>query len=170
MPSPPIVVVVAGALAVWWWTNRSSDSTATAATTTKTVVAVQTGTADTTVFADGSVAAASTDNLNFASAGTVTAVKVVEAGDAVTAGQVLATIDGTSLDAAVAKAQADFDSANAKLSDDQDAGRVGRADRRRPVGDHRRPGLPHVGPGGRRRGVADRHDQRHGHRGQPDRR
>src|SRR5438874_2161779 len=83
------------------------------AATTKTVVPVQTGTTDTTVAADGTVAAANTDNLNFASAGTVTAVNV-KAGDAVTAGQVLATIDGTALDAAAAKAQADLDTATAK--------------------------------------------------------
>jgi macrolide-specific efflux system membrane fusion protein len=115
-----VVVALVAAGGVWWWTSGSDSSTATAGATTKQLAAVTTGTVNTTVTAQGTVAAAQTDNLNFASAGMVTAVNV-KAGDTVTAGQVLASIDGTALQAATAKAQATLDSAQAKLSDDQAA-------------------------------------------------
>jgi multidrug efflux pump subunit AcrA (membrane-fusion protein) len=119
--SAVVVVALVAAGGVWWWTNDNGSSTASPAATTRQLVAVTTGTIDTTVGAEGTVAAAQTDNLNFSSAGTVTAVNV-KAGDTVTAGQVVATIDGTALGAATAKAQANLDSAEAKLSDDQAAG------------------------------------------------
>lgn len=74
-----------------------------------------------TVSAEGTVAAAQTDNLNFRSSGTVTAVNV-QAGDAVTAGQVLATIDSAELQSAVSSAQSSVANAQAKLSDDEASG------------------------------------------------
>ena len=115
-----VVVALVAAGGVWWWTSQSSSSTTTPPATTKQLVAVTTGTVDSTVAAQGTVAAAQTANLNFSSAGTVTAVNV-QAGDKVTNGQILATIDGTALAAATAKAQANLDAAEAKLSDDQAA-------------------------------------------------
>ena len=75
----------------------------------------------TTVSAEGTVAAAQTDDLSFTSSGTVTAVNV-KAGDTVTAGQVLATIDSAELQSAVTSAESNLASAKATLSDDQDAG------------------------------------------------
>ena len=67
------------------------------------------------------IAAAQTDDLSFTSAGTVTAVNV-KAGQAVKAGDVLATIDSAELAAAVAEAEASVADAEAKLADDEDAG------------------------------------------------
>ena len=74
-----------------------------------------------TVSADGTIAAAQTDDLSFASAGTVTAVNV-KAGQTVKAGDVLATIDSAELQSAVADAESSVADAQAKLSDDEDAG------------------------------------------------
>jgi multidrug efflux pump subunit AcrA (membrane-fusion protein) len=71
-----------------------------------------------TVSAQGTVAAAQTDNLSFGSSGRVTAVDV-KAGDAVHAGQVLATIDSAQLQANLASAQAAVAKADAQLADDQ---------------------------------------------------
>jgi len=110
------------ALGVWWFAIRSDDTSSTAtAAPTQQLVTVTRGTMSTPVSAEGTVAAAQTDNLSFPSSGTVTAVNV-RAGDTVTAGQVLATIDSSQLQAAVSSAQATVASAQAKLSDDQAAG------------------------------------------------
>jgi multidrug efflux pump subunit AcrA (membrane-fusion protein) len=115
-----VPVLLVGGAAFWWFEIRSSGPSTAAPTTTRQLVNVTTGTISNTVEAEGTIAAANTDNLNFSSAGTVTAVSVA-AGDTVKAGQVLATIDSAALDANVAKAQANLDTANAKLSDDQSA-------------------------------------------------
>jgi membrane fusion protein, macrolide-specific efflux system len=105
-----------------WWGLRSDDgadsSTAGAA---DQVVEATTGPMALTVSAEGTVAAAETDDLSFTSAGTVTAVNV-SAGDVVQAGQVLATIDSAELEAAVADAEADVADAEAALADDEGAG------------------------------------------------
>ena len=74
-----------------------------------------------TVSAQGTVAAAQTDDLSFSAAGTVTAVNV-KAGDTVTTGQVLATIDSASLQSAVASAASTLAKAQATLSDDEASG------------------------------------------------
>ena len=92
----PLVVVLAVG-GVWWFAVRSNGgSSATAATTTKQLVTVTRGPISNAVSATGTIAAAQTDNLSFTSSGTVTAVNVA-AGDTVTAGQVLATLDSASL-------------------------------------------------------------------------
>jgi macrolide-specific efflux system membrane fusion protein len=117
-------VVVAGALVaagVWWFGVRADgNATAAGTATAKRLVPATTGSIDTTVTAQGTLAAAATDDLTFTSAGKVTAVKV-SAGDHVKAGQVLATMDSASLQAAFATAQASHLSAVAQLSDDQAA-------------------------------------------------
>ena len=64
---------------------------------------------------------ASEANLNFPVSGTVTAVDV-KAGQTVTAGQVLATVDTTALSEEVSAAQAQLTSAQDRLSSDQAAG------------------------------------------------
>ena len=74
-----------------------------------------------TLSAEGTIAPAETDDLSFATAGTVTAVNVA-AGDTVAAGQVLASIDSAELAPAVAEAEAAVADAEAKLADDEDAG------------------------------------------------
>jgi multidrug efflux pump subunit AcrA (membrane-fusion protein) len=107
-------------VAVWWLAFRPENATA-SASTTKQIVAVTSGPMSETVSAEGTVAAAETDDLRFAAAGTVTAVNV-KAGDTVTAGQVLATIDSAELESEVAAANATVAEAKAKLADDQDSG------------------------------------------------
>ena len=118
----PVVLVVA--LGVWYFAIRSdgsSSDTATTTTTTKQLVTVTGGALSNNVSAQGTVAAAQTDNLSFSSAGTVTAVNV-KAGDTVTAGEVLATIDSASLQSSVASAASTLAKAQATLSDDEAAG------------------------------------------------
>jgi multidrug efflux pump subunit AcrA (membrane-fusion protein) len=116
----PITIVVA-IVAVWWLALRPEDGATASASTTKQVVAVTSGPMSETVSAEGTVAAAETDDLSFAASGTVTAVNV-KAGDTVTAGQVLATIDSAELESEVAAANATVAEAKAKLADDGDAG------------------------------------------------
>lgn len=116
-----VALIVAGG---WWFGPRGGDDSAAdvAGTMTMTdqVVEVTRGDMAQTVSAEGTVAAASTDELSFASAGTVTAVNIA-AGDTVTTGQVLATIDSAELEADVASAESDVADAEAKLADDRDA-------------------------------------------------
>lgn len=122
----PLVALLA--VGVWWFVIRDDASTTNASSTTNSAAAIPTsqvaevtlGDMNQTVSAEGTVAAADTDDLSFESSGTVTAVNV-KAGDTVTAGQVLATIDSTELAAAVTSAESDVADAKAKLADDQDA-------------------------------------------------
>lgn len=116
------VVIVALAAASGWWFFLREDDTATAGVTmTSSAVEVTTGTFSESVSAEGTVAAAETEDLAFSSSGTVTAVDVA-AGDTVVAGQVLATIDSAELEEGVAAAEADLADATAQLADDTDAG------------------------------------------------
>jgi multidrug efflux pump subunit AcrA (membrane-fusion protein) len=111
-----VVVIVVGLVL----SNLGGDFAA-STTATSTVSTVTRGSMAETVSADGTVAAAKTDDLTFTSAGTVTAVNV-KAGDKVAAGQVLATIDPTELEAAVATADANVADAAAQLADDKSSG------------------------------------------------
>jgi multidrug efflux pump subunit AcrA (membrane-fusion protein) len=108
------------ALAVWWFAIRDNGSSSPAVSTTAQLVTVTRGTMSDTVSAEGTVAAAQTDNLSFSAAGTVNAVNV-KSGDTVTAGEVLATIDSAQLQSSVSAAQSTLASAQAKLADDQAA-------------------------------------------------
>jgi macrolide-specific efflux system membrane fusion protein len=74
-----------------------------------------------TVSADGTVAAASTEDLSFSASGTVTAVNV-KAGDHVTTGQVLATVEAPELWSAVAAAESSVAEAEAALDDARSSG------------------------------------------------
>lgn len=115
-----ILGVALGAVALWAFVLRSDDAT-TSATAVPQLVAVTSGTMGTSVSAEGTVAAAHTEDLSFSSAGTVKTVDVA-AGDTVTAGQVLATIDSSQLSSEVADATSKVAEAKAKLADDSDAG------------------------------------------------
>lgn len=117
----PVVAVLLLALFGAWWFGFRSDGSAGAASSTRQVVTATTGDMARTVSADGTVAAAQTDDLSFSSSGTVTAVNV-KAGDEVTAGQVLASIDSAELEAAVSSAQSSLADAQATLSDAQSSG------------------------------------------------
>jgi multidrug efflux pump subunit AcrA (membrane-fusion protein) len=88
---------------------------------TSQVATATRGSMSETVGAEGTVAAAQTNDLSFSSSGTVTAVDV-KAGDEVKAGQVLATIDSAALGADVAAAQSSLAQAQAQLGDDQSSG------------------------------------------------
>ena len=106
---------------VGWLLLRPDDSSSATVTTTKELVTVTRGPLISTISADGTTEFAQTDELSFTSSGTVTAVNVA-AGDKVTAGQVLATMDSASLEAAVSSAESDLASAEATLSDAQSSG------------------------------------------------
>ena len=100
------IVVVAGA-GVGTWLGTRSSSAAPLITTTTTVQTVTTGTITQTVASSGTLEPASQANLDFGVSGQVTTVEVT-AGQTVTAGQPLATIDPTSLNAALAQAEANW--------------------------------------------------------------
>ena len=114
------IVVVAGA-GVGTWLGTRSSSAAPLITTTTTVQTVTTGTITQTVASSGTLEPASQANLDFGVSGQVTAVEVT-AGQTVTAGQPLATIDPTSLNAALAQAEAELANDQSQLSTDQAAG------------------------------------------------
>jgi multidrug efflux pump subunit AcrA (membrane-fusion protein) len=115
----PLALVLA--VGVWWFGFRSSGPSASAASNGEQLVAVTKGPIGSSVSAEGTVAAAQTANLSFTGAGTVTAVNV-KAGDTVTAGEVLATIDSAQLVSSVDSAQSGLATAQAKLSDDEASG------------------------------------------------
>jgi macrolide-specific efflux system membrane fusion protein len=119
------VVAGIGATATWWFGFRKGGPSAGAAgngsgTTITRIVDATSGPVADTVSATGTVAAATTDDLSFTAGGQVTAVNVA-VGDTVTAGQVLATIDPTELQAAYDSALANVATAQAKLDDDTEA-------------------------------------------------
>ena len=113
------VVAVAAGVGIWLATTSSSASTL--ITTTTTVQTVSTGTITQTVASSGTIEPSSQASLNFGQSGRVTAVDVT-VGQTVTAGQALATIDGSSLTASLAQAQAVLANDQAQLSSDQAAG------------------------------------------------
>jgi multidrug efflux pump subunit AcrA (membrane-fusion protein) len=115
---PLVAVIVLGG---WMVVRTRGSSSASAAQASDQVVTATTGTVAETVSAQGTVAAAQTDDLDFGSAGTVTVVNVT-AGQQVKAGDVLAEIDSASLAAAVSDAQSSLAQAQANLSDDEAAG------------------------------------------------
>src|SRR6185437_8862785 len=93
-----VVGVAAGAgIGIWLGT---SESTGPGLTTTTEVVTATTGTMKQTVSASGTIEPASQANLDFAVSGKVTAVDV-SVGQEVTAGEVLATVDPSALQATV---------------------------------------------------------------------
>jgi macrolide-specific efflux system membrane fusion protein len=120
---PWIVMPLVAVLALGGWFLLRPDETADNASAqgTDQVVEATVGDMALTVSAEGTVAAADTEDLSFTSAGTVTAVNV-EAGQTVTAGDVLATLDSAELEADVADAEASVAEAEAALEDDEAAG------------------------------------------------
>ena len=114
------VVVLAGAGVGTWFATKSSAAATPGITTTTSVHTVATGTITQTVAATGTIEPASQANLNFAVSGKVTAVNVT-AGQTVKAGQSLATVDPTALNASLAQAQATLANDQAQLATDQAA-------------------------------------------------
>ena len=108
----PVAVLLAAIIGVSIWaTTRSSAST----TSSTTLVAASSGTVRQTVTASGTIEPAHEADLSFAVSGTVTSVSA-QVGSKVAAGQVLATVDPSDLQASVDSAQASLDAANATLS------------------------------------------------------
>jgi membrane fusion protein, macrolide-specific efflux system len=113
------VVIVAAAIALPLWLT-SGSSTAGGLSITTVTVPVTTGTIQQTVTSSGTIEPATQSNLNFAVSGVVTGVDV-KAGQTVTAGQVLATVDTTALNEELNAAQAQLTSAQDRLASDEDA-------------------------------------------------
>jgi len=112
-----VVVVLAGA-GVYWFGLRGGAATADAAASGTSTVTASTTTFEQSVSATGTLTPAVQEDVSFAVSGTVTAVDVA-AGDTVTAGQRLATVDTLQLNADLLAAKADLVSAQADLSDAQ---------------------------------------------------
>ena len=116
-----VVLVLIGAGVGTWLATRSASSAAAGIVTTTTVQTVSTGTIQQTVAATGTIEPTTTADLNFAVSGKVTAVDVAP-NQTVAVGQVLATLDPTSLNAALAQAQATLANDQAQLATDTSAG------------------------------------------------
>ena len=112
-----VVVLIAGAVGLTLWLTWSSTP-ATGLTVTTATVSATTGTIQQTVASSGTLEPASQATLNFAVSGTVTGVNV-KAGQTVTAGQVLATVDTTALYEEVTAAQAQLTAAEDRLDSDE---------------------------------------------------
>jgi macrolide-specific efflux system membrane fusion protein len=113
------VILLAG-LATGLTLAFTGGSPATGLVISSETVKVTTGTIKQTVATSGTLEPATEASLNFGVSGTVTGVDV-HAGQAVTAGQVLATVGTTALNADVDAAQANLASAEARLSTDEAA-------------------------------------------------
>lgn len=109
-----VVVVAAGGVAAWLWLKPAEASTE------PVVATAVVGTQRQTVSASGTIEPAEQADLSFAVSGEVTEVLVKE-GDQVTAGQALATVDDTLLQAQLTAAQAQLDAAEEKAADSDDA-------------------------------------------------
>jgi multidrug efflux pump subunit AcrA (membrane-fusion protein) len=109
-----VVVLLAAGGAVWW--ARSADSSS-ANDPTYRLVAASTGTIRQSISSTGTIAPAQQDAVNFTVSGKVTRVAAT-AGQRVSAGTVLATIDTATLTANLAQAQATLATAQAKVAAD----------------------------------------------------
>lgn len=96
----------------YWFFGRADSAEA-----QPTVATVSSGTFQQTVSGSGTIEPAQQADLDFAVSGRVTAVKV-EAGDTVSKGDVLATLDTVSLDAALASAKAQQEAAETTVAND----------------------------------------------------
>ncbi|MDA8342897.1 MAG: biotin/lipoyl-binding protein, partial [Actinomycetota bacterium] len=112
------LVLVGGGIGIGIWVAPASSSTAApAVTTTDRIETVSTGTVSQRTSSTGTIEPATEADVNFAVAGRVTAVDVA-AGQAVSAGQTLATVDPSALQATLALAQATLASDQARLATD----------------------------------------------------
>ncbi|MFI2754480.1 efflux RND transporter periplasmic adaptor subunit [Cellulomonas sp. P22] len=113
-----VVVAVAGAAAWWFWLRDGDDAAAQPVSTTQTVAA-SLSTLEKSVTATGTLTPTVQEDVSFEVSGTVTSV-LVAAGQVVTAGQPLATVDTLTLNADLLEAKASLAKAEAKLSDAED--------------------------------------------------
>ncbi len=110
-----VVAVALAAMGIFVYAN-STNSTRNASSETTSVAKVRRGTVTTNEAAAGTVQAANTRGLSFATTGTVTEI-LVRAGDRVSASQVLARIDDGDAQDAVSAAESDVSSAQTQLDD-----------------------------------------------------
>jgi len=113
-----LLVGVAGT-GVYWFGFREAPAQAATPGSTTTSVAASLSTIQQSVSTSGTLTPAVQEDVSFAVSGTVTSVDVA-AGDTVTAGQQLATVDTLQLNAALLQAKADLASAQASLSNAED--------------------------------------------------
>ncbi len=113
-----VLLGVAGA-GVYWFGFRDEEVAATSGGSTTSAVAASLTTIEQSVTGSGTLTPTVQEDVSFAVSGTVTSVDVA-AGDTVTAGQQLATVDTLNLNADLLSAQADLASAEADLSDAED--------------------------------------------------
>jgi len=113
------VLLVAGGAGYWFLVRPGDNAEAATATSQTQWVTASTTTLEKSVSASGTITPKVQEDVDFAASGTVTAVNV-KAGDTVTAGQVLATIDTLSLNADLLSAKATLATAQAKLDTDTD--------------------------------------------------
>jgi macrolide-specific efflux system membrane fusion protein len=111
--------VVAGGAYYWFGVRDGEPASAAEATSTTTSVAASLTTMEKTVTGTGTLTPTVQESVSFEVSGTVTSVAVA-AGQVVTVGQTLATVDTLTLDAELLAAKATLASAEAKLSDAQD--------------------------------------------------
>jgi multidrug efflux pump subunit AcrA (membrane-fusion protein) len=112
-----VAALLAAACGIGIWLATDGSSAPPLEITTQ-VVNVTTGTMQRTVAASGTLEPAQQASLNFAVSGAVTAVDVTT-GQSVTAGQTLATIDPSALQAQLSSAQASLSAAQARLTNDE---------------------------------------------------
>jgi multidrug efflux pump subunit AcrA (membrane-fusion protein) len=118
-----VAVLIAAAVGLTLWLT-SGSSTAPGLTVTTVTTTAKTATIQVPVASSGTLEPASQSDENFAVSGTVTAVDV-KAGQTVTAGQVLATVDTTALSEDLNAAEDQVTSAEDKLSSDESSGAAG---------------------------------------------
>src|ERR1700730_4435525 len=109
---PVVIVVLVAAAGSYFYANANK------ATIQYRTAAAVLGTVTQTLPISGNLAAVNQTDLDFAASGKVQAVNV-QAGQTVKAGDVLATLDPTSLQGTLTQAQANLSAAQAKLSLDQ---------------------------------------------------
>jgi RND family efflux transporter MFP subunit len=106
-----VIVLVAGGFGLKTWLSKRSSSTQSVQTSKVTL-----GTVSTTISGSGTVRSGQSSNINWQTSGTVATVNV-QIGQQVKAGDVLATLDPTSLSSSIIQAQADLIDAQTALDD-----------------------------------------------------
>lgn len=114
-----VTALVVGAGGVYWFGLRDDAAAVQTPEVTSQAVAASLTTLEKSVTATGTLAPTVQEDVSFEASGTVTSVDVV-AGQTVTAGQTLATIDTLTLNAELLAAKATLATAKARLADSED--------------------------------------------------
>ena len=123
----PVLIVLAAALALgWWWQRKGADAGAGAYRTAP----VERGEIRTAISATGTLSATATVQVGTQVSGTLETVEV-DFNDVVTAGQVIARIEPSTLEARLEQASATLASSRASLAEAQASAKNAEADYRR---------------------------------------